>query len=98
MRNSFGKMIFVITAAFISTVSFAPHDHKRDHKTDTVKKPAADTIQTPQRDTLAPKHGGHEHNAPQAEARPAAGHGMKAHDHAVMQMSHAFSRNLPMTR
>ena len=57
MKTNFAAVMLFVTA-FAGKTAFGQHDHRHDHKTDTVKKPAADTVKKPQRDTLSARHGG----------------------------------------
>ena len=88
------------------------HDHKKPAKKDTAKqqspKPAVKDASKPsagdqlQQDTIPNKHpdGAHDHDTPQKAATTGHDHTATSgtHDHEDMNMSHAFSRNLPMTR
>src|SRR5687768_10067418 len=69
----------------------------------------SDHSHAPMQDTVKPKqktdaHEGHDHHAmtdttkPVPDAHSGHQHDMEAHDHGAHQMSHAFSRNLPMNR
>ena len=95
-RIKFSKMKHVILlffcVCFYATLT-AQHTHQHDKPSkDTVKKAAT---KVPQKDTI-PRPAEHLHTTV-----PAAGHdhgSMEEHDDHKMNMNHAFSRNLPMTR
>lgn len=93
------RTTFILFAALFTLAAQA---QQHQHKPDTSKKPA------PQREAAAHDHSTHQHAAsdtvrPKTGAPAATGHdhggAQGAHDeHATHNMSHAFSRHLPMTR
>jgi len=107
------RRLLVFAFSFFSFMTFAQHDHKHDHKAPAKKdsiqakgpnRLTKDSARTPdkvqtQKDTVPHNHAGHDHGT---TAQPAgSGHQHAAageHDHGSTHMSHAFSRNLPMTR
>jgi hypothetical protein len=103
------KRLFIIsTLSIFSIAAFGQHDHNHHkHAADSakragVKQPARDTATAPAlkqapADTV-PHHGAHRHGKAEPHQKSHAHTENKAHDHTGMTMSHAFSRNLPMTR
>jgi hypothetical protein len=77
----------------------AQHDHKHDHEPakKTEKPAASDTVKTKHGAPAAAVQGSHDHQSPAETMEGHNGHS-KQHGHVNMSMSHAFSRNLPMTR
>lgn len=106
------QIILLVIASVFSVVAFTQHDH--DHDTKAPAKPAAkaESQMPAKKDTTKPAmpmgakkdsvpmdHSGHDHGAaapPQAAGAPQ--HNMQEHAQHNSSMSHAFSRNLPMTR
>jgi hypothetical protein len=88
------KFFFIAVISATTILLHAQHDHRHDHqpKKDTVKRKTATTTS---KDTTPHKKSneqmmGHDHGSHD--------HGDTGHDHGGMNMSHAFSKNLPMTR
>ncbi len=84
------RYYLMIISFFISFNTIAQHTH--DHppaKKDTVKP------QQVAKDTVPQPHAGH---VTGSQSQPNQPHQMQEHDHHESPMSHAFSRNLPMTR
>jgi hypothetical protein len=102
MKTILMTLGFVLVTSIVAAQHNHEHDHKPAPKKDTVSKvqstPQATTIK---RDTIPAKkaedHSGHDHGS---EMPQQSGHHHDEMDHAMhdMPMSHAFSRNLPMTR
>src|SRR5215217_7703897 len=83
------KLLFaIVTIGFITYGSYAQHEHHMP-ATDTTKQGK----QQPERKDTIPQ--GHQHQVMHEHGEQ---HSMQGHDHSSMNMSHAFSRNLPMTR
>jgi hypothetical protein len=106
------KTVILLTAfSLFSIISFAQHDHDHDHKAPAkpapkkeVKAPAKDTtkaiMKKPVKDTVPHDHSGHDHGdaKPQPQPNTATHQHDQGHDQHNGNMTHAFSRNLPMTR
>ena len=75
---------FIIFTAFFFMQVAAQHDHKHDHKTKDTLPVIMDTV---------PEHTSHDHKENLHDD-----HSDHAAPHGSMNMSHAFSKNLPMTR
>lgn len=107
------KTIILSTAlSLFSISSFAQHDHDHEQKAPIKPTPKAEAQSQPKKDTTKPvmkmgsqkdsmpmDHSGHDHGAMQTQqnAAPQQQHAGDHSQHAA-SMSHAFSRNLPMTR
>jgi hypothetical protein len=103
------KHLILITILFFSINALAQHEQHQHEKTE--KKPPAPVkpttpAPTQKKDTIPQARGKqaameHEHDHAEMMQDMHAGHNheeMEGHDHGAMSMSHAFSRNLPMTR
>ena len=98
------QLIFSAVFSLISFIVFAQHDHDHDQKAPAKPAPKTET-QTKKSDTTKPAmnmgankdsqsmdHSTHDHGAMQPQ------HNMQDHAQHNTSMSHAFSRNLLMTR
>jgi hypothetical protein len=105
------SIIISAVLSLFSIISFAQHDHDHDHKepakpapqpkTQVKKDTTKPAVQmTPKKDTAAPDHSGHDHGPAQQPQQNVSTHQHDAQGHTghASPMSHAFSRNLPMTR
>src|SRR5687767_5447483 len=101
-------ILIIVFNVLLSTITFAQHDH--DHKAPAKKetKPSQQPVkkdsvkasmQIPaKKDTVPHDHADHDH-MPATQNIPAQQHQhTEGHDDHNKNMSHAFSRNLPMTR
>jgi hypothetical protein len=101
------KTVFLITSfCLFFLISFAQHAHDHDQKAPVkptpeqrVKDSSKAKMEMPAKnDTVPHNHSDHEHGAVQPQPNTSTHqHNMEGHEH-TMNMSHAFSKNLPMTR
>jgi hypothetical protein len=101
-------VLLALATLFMTSTAMAQHEgHNHDHKKDTVKKPAttapARTTNPKPAAKAADDHSTHQHGSdtvkPKASAPAGHDHGAMGHDdHSTHEMTHAFSRNLPMNR
>ncbi len=92
------KKITLALALIIAATTLQAQEHQHGHtKKETV--PAKDTVPKKKTEAAAHDHATHDHGAPQKEQPAQQHHNMQeGEDHGAHNMSHAFSRNLPMNR